>query len=294
MCVRPVIGSTLPPHNPTTPRHSQAMLVTKYLYEEFKQYHYFSLAPAPPIALPEDPQSTDILQLQQALEVSYQKEIEAQQDHSLAWIYIEVNATAEPRTLASMRNGSASVVLPIPLKNVTDPATNATRMVADTLYYQMRLHDVGVYLLDASGAPLGNGPVQVALNKSGLSSFFDSSMALHVFSHDPVAYGTGTFIYDSTTGCPLSQSYCGDLCPDYIRYSPFGKWNVQVFNAAQQGVDLSKLASIRFEFQVDYQAQPGFNPNIFGKDPRRYKQNFGKLCAKEQSVGSDEIDALDA
>ena len=176
MCVRPVIGSTLPPHNPTTPRHSQAMLVTKYLYEEFKQYHYFSLAPAPPIALPEDLQSTDILQLQQALEVSYQKEIEAQQDHSLAWIYIEVNATAEPRTLASMRNGSASVVLPIPLKNVTDPATNASRMVADTLYYQMRLHDVGVYLLDASGAPLGNGPVQVALNKSGLSSFFDSSM----------------------------------------------------------------------------------------------------------------------
>ena len=54
-------------------------------------------------------------------------------------------------------------MLPIPLKNVTDPATNATRIVADTLYYQMRLHDVGVeparLLLDEAGTPLGNGPV---------------------------------------------------------------------------------------------------------------------------------------
>ena len=55
------------------------MLVTKYLYEEFKQYHYFSLKPLPPIDLPEDPQSTDILTVQQALETAYQAEIVAQQ-----------------------------------------------------------------------------------------------------------------------------------------------------------------------------------------------------------------------
>jgi hypothetical protein len=197
-------------------QQKQAMLVTKYLYEEFKQFRYFSLAPSLPITLPEDPQSTDILELQQVLELAYQQEIVKQQHHALAWIYIEVNATAEPSTLASMRtNGSASVVLPIPLKSVSDPSTNASSLVADTLYYQMRLEDVGVYLLDAAGAPLGDGrSVQVALSKSGLSYFFDEDMALHVFSHNPIAYGTGTFVYDSKTGCPLAQSYCGELCPD--------------------------------------------------------------------------------
>jgi hypothetical protein len=55
---------------------------------------------------------------------------------------------------------------------------------------------------------------------------------------------------------------------------------VQVYEAAQQGVDLSKLASIRFEFEVDYMAQPGFDPNIFGKSPSRYPQDFGHLCLK--------------
>ena len=169
--------------------------------------------------------------MQQALETEYQAEIVAQKARSLGWIYVEVDATAEPRTLASLTaNGSASVVLPIPLKNVTDPQTNASRMVANTRYYQVRLHDAGVYLLDAAGMPLGNGSVQVALNKSGPSSFFDSSMQLHAFSHTPVRYGNGTFVYDSKTGCPLSENSCGELCPDYIRYSPFGKWNVQVLS----------------------------------------------------------------
>ena len=75
-------------------------------------------------------------------------------------------------------------------------------------------------------------------------------------------YGNGTFVYDSKTGCPLSENSCGELCPDYIRYSPFGKWNVQVYDAVAQGVDLSKLATLRFEFQVDYEAHSGINPNI--------------------------------
>ena len=89
------------------------------------------------------------------------------------------------------------------------------------------------------------------------------------------------------SGCPLSESYCGDLCPDYIKYSPFGKWGVTIYEAAQQSVDLSKLATIRFEFQVDWEQKPGFNPNIFGKDPGRYPQNLGKLCAKGQKEAGE-------
>ena len=264
-------------------QHTQAMLVTKYLYEEFKQYHYFSLEPIDKstIVLPDNPQSTDLLKMQQDLDIRYAAEIRKQKNRNLAWIYVEVNQAAEPSTLASMRKGSASVVLPIPLKSATDPVTLATRMVADTNYYQMRLHDVRVYLLDESGSPFGGngGQVQVSLSTSGPSSFFDSSFALNVFTHEPVKLGTGDFVYNSKTGCPLSASYCGDLCPNYVRYSPFGKWNVQVFDPIQQKVDLSKLASIRFEFQVDYEEGPGFSRNLFGLDPDVYPQNFGTLCS---------------
>ena len=177
--------------------------------------------------------------------------------------------------------GATSVLLPIPLKNdITGPAT---QLVADTTYNQMRIHDVTVSLLDASGAPLGdcsNGvhescPVQVQLTKSGVSWFFDSSMDLHVFTHAKIKFGNGDFIYDSNTGCPLSKGSCRALCADYIRYSPFGKWNVAVDQPTQQGVDLSKLASIRFAFQVDYGSTGKFSRNFFGKDPDVYPQNFG-------------------
>ena len=280
-------------------QQTQAMLIIKYLYEEVKQYQYFSLTTLRQIKLPENPQSTDILEVLQFVQDKYLAEI-TQQGRNLAWIYIEVNQATEPSTLASIRtNGSTSVVLPIPLKSITDTATNATQLVANTTYNQMRIHDVAVYLLDASGSPLGDCsnavhepcPVQVKLEKSGVSSFFDSSMDLHVFTHAPVKFGAGTFAYDSKTGCPLSEGSCGDLCTDYIRYSPFGKWNVAVSEAVQQGVNLSKLAKIRFAFNVEYGQTTGdFSPNFFGKDPDRYKQNignagaFGNPCASLQEA----------
>jgi len=278
------------------------MLIIKYLYEEVKQYQYFSLTTLqPPIKLIENPQMEDILGEQQRIEKVYTDEI-AKQDsgRNLAWIYIDVNQTAEPSTLESMRtNASTSVVLPIPLKSIiTDPATNATQLVANTTYYQMRIFNVAVYLLDEYESPLGDCssavqepcPVQVKLEKSGVSSFFNSSMDLHVFTHAPVKFGAGTFSYDSKTGCPLSENNCGDLCDKYIRYSPFGKWNVAVDKPTQQGVDLSKLVSIRFAFHVDYGSTGDFSPNLFGKDPELYKQGLGyagvsgKPCAGVQEA----------
>merc|ERR1712113_10657 len=88
-------------------QQKQAGLVLKYLYEVAKQFHFFSLRPMPRAALaalPDDPQSTDILVVENALLADYQ---------------------AEPRTVAELRvNGSTTVILPIPLRNVTDPATN--------------------------------------------------------------------------------------------------------------------------------------------------------------------------
>ena len=161
--------------------------------------------------------------------------------------------------------------------------------MADTLYYQMRIHQVGVYFLDAQGKPLGVGPVQVWITKAGASYyFFDKNMSLRAFTHTPVRYGAGMFTYNAASGCPMSADTCGDLCPDYIRYSPFGDWNVTIFSADRQGVNLSKLSALRFEFQVEYQAQPGFNPNIFGKKPPLYPQNLGRLC-KSGDVNTTEL-----
>ena len=258
----------------------------RYLYEEWKQYKFFSLTSPPALAVPDDPTSEDILALQQTLETAYTSEIAKQTGHSTGWVYIEVNASAEPNTIEAMRtNNSATVTLPIPLKNVTDPATNVSRLVSNTLYYQMRLRDVRVYLLDQAGHTLGKGVVQVTLSKAGYSSFFDSNMALHSFTHNPVHYGAaGRFDYDSTTNCPAGGEThgCGsEMCPDFVSYSPFGQWRVKVFDAAQQGVDMSKLVAIRFDFKVAYQSNAGFNPNIFGKDPALYPQNLGKLCPTE-------------
>ena len=179
------------------------------------------------------------------------------------------------------QNNTVRVSLPIPLKQETDPATNLTSLVNNTLFYQMRLHDVGVYLLDANSKPLGSGPVQVTLTKAGSSLFFDEDMKLSVFTHAPVRYGSGTFVYDSSTGCPQNQADCGDMCQKFIRYSPFGEWDVQVYSPEKQNVNMSKLVSLRFEFQVDYQQIPGLGYNFFGKSPELYPQNFGKLCNKE-------------
>jgi len=277
-------------------QQKQAMLVTKYLYEEFKQFHYFSLAPSPPISLPEDPQSTDILKLQQALEGAYTAEIsrQATAGKSAGWIYIEVNATAEPTTIAALAaNGSTRVVLPIPLKNVTDPETNSSVLVADTRYHDMRVYDIGVYLLDAQGKALGGSKsVELFVTKAGTSYFFDKDLKLHVFSHAPVVYGgSGDFSYKPATACPVLHRGCGDLCPDYIRYSPYGTWDIQIFEAASQGVDMSKLTAVRFEFQVDFGEVKGPPCDIFGKN---YPQDTGGGPPSRGCLGEGEIEALSA
>ena len=273
-------------------QQKQAMLVVRYLYQEWKQLGFFSLAPPVPLTIPEDPQSADLLKIQTTLEQQYDAEIQQQQNpHDLGWLYIVIDVAAEPNTIAAMRaNASTSVVLPIPTKNVT-VGPDQWQLVADTNYYQMRLYDVNVYLLDAQSKSLGTDTVKVDMTKSGESSFFSCSdkcasskdMQLHVFSHDEVQYRN--YVYDALTTCPVSISDCGDLCPDYIRYSPYGKWNI-AHRAQDSNLDLSKLAALRFEFQIDakFRPDPSINYNqIFGKPLSRYPQGVcssGTCCIK--------------
>ena len=271
----------------------QAMLVSKYIYKEFKQYHYLSLEPIEPIVLPNNTQSTDINKAQQKLDqhyVGYLKQMTTQ-SRTNSWIYVDVKDKAEPSTLKSMREtGSANFVLPIPLKSVTDPANNTAQvdMVANTSYHQMRLHNVGVYLLDKSGSPLGrdSNPVQLTLWQTGFSSFFDSNMALHEFSHDAVRHHS---TYSPSIGCVISSGYCGGICADYIKYSPYGTWNVTISQAEEQRVDLSKLDSVRFMFEVENKQHDWFSPNYFGLDPSDYPQGksaTGTNCLPAKQAGT--------
>ncbi len=103
----------------------------------------------------------------------------------------------------------------------------------------MRVYDVSVYLLDAEGKPLGTGdtPVEVFLTKGTTSSFLNETLQLIEFTHAPVVYGGGgAFMYDPSTACPVTAGSCGALCPDYIRYSPYGLWTIQMYSPSQQGV----------------------------------------------------------
>ena len=174
-------------------QHLQADLVLKYIYDEWKQFHFYSLAPLSSLTgLPDLPSSTDLLKKQKSIEDAYQAEIErqAQAGKSAGWIYIEVNASAEPYTIAELiTNGSTNVMLPIPLKSTTDPATGVSSLVADTRYNNVRLFDIGVYPLDANGHVIGGDrSVEVIVTKGGASWFFDSDMRLHTFSHQPIKY----------------------------------------------------------------------------------------------------------
>jgi len=286
----------------------QADLVLKYMYEEWKQFHVYSLKPLEPLTgLPADPTSANLLEKQAYIESQYEAEIErqAQAGKSAGWIYIVVNASAEPLTIASLAaNGSTQVVLPIPLKNVTDPATNMSSLVADTRYNNVRIFDVGVYPLDAQGRVIGGDrSVEVVVSKGGASWFLDPSMKLQTFSHNPVKYGAdGDFSYQvgaDGKACPVNYRACSTtLCPDYISYSPYGTWSVRIDKG--QGVDLTKLNALRFEFSVTYgedASVPGYD--WFGKHYPVYLQDKGggppqRGCLHADELVEGEIEALPA
>jgi len=262
-------------------QRAQASLVLQYLFEEWKQFNYLSLGKAPALDVPENPTSTDILTLQVALDAAIEAEIREQAGAGSTWIYIEVSAAAEPSTFAALRGdaSAANVSLPIPLVNATD--ANGTRVLeAGTTYYEMRMTDVSVYLLDENSTVIGgsNGQAQIDLTKAGESSFFDAEGSLSVFTHKPVEYGSGFFAYDAAKQCPITGDTCGDaLCPDYVRYSPYGKWSVGVPRPDLQGIDMAAVDKLRFEFHVTYK-RDGFTLTYFGKDPALYPQGLGSVC----------------
>ena len=250
-------------------QHLQADLVLKYIYDEWKQLHFYSLAPLSSLTgLPDLPSSTDLLKKQKSIEDAYQAEIErqAQAGKSAGWIYIEVNASAEPHTIAELiTNGSTNVMLPIPLKSTTDPATGVSSLVADTRYNNVRLFDVGVYPLDANGHVIGGDrSVEVIVTKGGASWFFDSDMRLHTFSHQPIKYTVQvvTFRTRSTRrlvrrALSIPARASTQCAPTTLASRPMASGmsrNVEIPDG--QGIDLSKLQAIRFEVRHSERERP--------------------------------------
>lgn len=276
-------------------RQQQASLVLQYLFDEWKQVNYFTLGKAPAISLPGDPRSADVLQMQRELDAAVATELASQGVATHTWAYIELNATNEPNTISSMRqNGSALVSLNLPFKEVTvltEDGGNRTSLIADTKFHNVRMSDVAVYLLDANHKTMGAGaghPVHLTLSKYGESSFFDDSFALHTFTHEPLS--RNNLAYDSSTSCPMTSSDCGAMCETtFINYSPYGVWALAVPDAADQAVDLTSIATLRFEFKVSYHGDGGSCRTWFGKGQSSgspagcsyrsgYNQDVGSLC----------------
>jgi hypothetical protein len=260
-----------------------------------QQFRYFVLDETlvPSITLGLAPSYDDLSSAYQTLSEAYitAKDNQAKRvNEKVGWVYIEVPIEKEPYSIASLQqNGTATVNLPIPLLNYTDPATNETKLKADTTYYDVRMLDVGAYLLSAPNTPLVSSTghtIGASLSKGGSSSFFNSTFGLVEFTHSEQEYSS--FRYDSSTGCPTTGAVCSEsaLCPDYIQYSPFGTWHVafpSVFEP-QSGLNMSQVHSIRFEFHVTFRGGPNeHDPNerIFGKGYPlgTYPQDWKTLCS---------------
>jgi len=130
--------------------------------------------------------------------------------------------------------------------------------------------------------------VQVYVSKSGVSFFLDDDLDLMVFTHPTVK--RGQFVYDSTAKaqdnmCPLSEHTCGDLCADFINYSPTGIWTVQVPTAqTHTTIAIEEVTTLRFEFQVTYdKIGTSGTTQLFNKS-YPLDQDFGALCAEEDAV----------
>ena len=117
---------------------------------------------------------------------------------------------------------------------------------------------------------------------------------LHVYSHQDVEYGSsGSFSYDAAEKCPASSRACaGNGCQNYIRYSPYGQWTVRIYDPVSQGVDITKLVAIRFEFKVTYGEIPGPLRTFFGKNVAQYPQNLGSLCHRHEVMAESVSMAL--
>eukprot|EP01043_Picozoa_sp_COSAG02_P003653 COSAG02_NODE_90_length_37755_cov_29.833364_38_plen_1386_part_00 len=142
----------------------------------------------------------------------------------------------------------------------TGKITLSIALPEESNYYGVTFSDVRAFLVGLSATE--HNWVTIDLIKKGTSVFQDASGNTHRFTHDE---STPSFvcIYDARSCTPHSTSdprlQSGNMEDIYTRYSPYGTWSIQV----QDGLSLSSVTAIRFEFALQAQAGAFDGSRIF-------------------------------
>eukprot|EP01043_Picozoa_sp_COSAG02_P005432 COSAG02_NODE_147_length_33939_cov_6.689539_7_plen_1476_part_00 len=138
----------------------------------------------------------------------------------------------------------------------TGEITLSISMPSESNYYGVTFSDVRAFLV---GLPTrGRTPVTIDLVKKGTSVFKDARGDTHRFTHDDTNPPL-RFIYEAQTCATISTSdgqlQSGNMEDIYVRYSPYGTWELQVHPGRAVTLALAEVTAIRFEFRL--QSQPG-------------------------------------
>ena len=119
-------------------------------------------------------------------------------------------------------------------------------------YSHVTFQDVRVYMLGVQP----EAPVTITFIKRGVSKFLDETGKEWTFTHKDTnpAFNSG-YEYRGTS-CDITawpahgasgSLFCADMHSVYMKYSPYGVWDVQVDD---RSLDFSAATGIRFAFKL--------------------------------------------
>ena len=135
----------------------------------------------------------------------------------------------------------------------TGQITLSIPLPEESNFYGVTFSDVRVFLVDLPAS--GRSPVTIDLVKAGVSDFKDQTGGVRRFTHDESNPPT-RFVYDADRCTVMSSSdgqlQSGNMQDVYIRYSPYGTWNLEV--ASHSDLQLDAVTAVYFEFRLQAKA----------------------------------------
>jgi len=226
-------------------RANEQYIFLLYFFQEVKQLEYFSLSNYDP-QLPSDPTTSDFQDAQVLLVEAINQAISSRSTGPTScWARFTLSSSVYQNSFSSLwDNNTMSVMITFP--NLTN-------------YYMVYFTDVHLYLNFGAGQPPLDEIITVNLVHGGESFFLDENELPWNFTHAPLQY---PFYYNSSTLCPTSSPWSA---PDYINYSPFGRWTISL--PTNQGFNISAIESVVFEFELYfYQRATPLRYPLFGRD----------------------------
>jgi hypothetical protein len=152
-------------------------------------------------------------------------------------------------------------------------------------YGHVTYSDARVYLIGLEGAP-----VTLQFSKQGSSKVLDDDGNAWSFTHmstnPPYRFGYEPDTCEATTR-PLSGSNGNNLCnlnAVYVKYPPYGMWDVQVINAG--ALELSAVTAIRFAFLLSTVALDSTRvPSTDGVTVFKPGSDGQGVCVRESVAG---------